>query len=158
MTLLLTDWSYVFLAIIYRNVVRKEAAILSRPRHVNFLGKIAHRYGLHTCGVDSTSYCVCLMQWMTNMFSEIWSLQVYNSGLIHCGLVTPYADTDLGLDSGNGLVTNGNKPLPEIMLTYHQSLSVIIIMVQLNSSEGNFTIDTSAIPQASNTKITLKIT
>ena len=38
--------------------------------------------------------------------------------LIHCYLVTPYADIDLG--SGNG-----TKPLPEPMLTYHQRWSVV---------------------------------
>ena len=43
--------------------------------------------------------------------------------LIHCGLVTPYDDKDLGqhwLSSGNGLLPGGTKPLPEPMLTYHQ--------------------------------------
>ena len=35
--------------------------------------------------------------------------------------MTPYDDTDrVEIGSGNGLVPDGNKPLPEPMLTYHQ--------------------------------------
>ena len=40
----------------------------------------------------------------------------------HCGLVMPYSDRELGqvnIGSGNGLVPEATKPLPEPMLTYH---------------------------------------
>ena len=41
------------------------------------------------------------------------------SVLTHCGLVMPYGDmADIG--SGNGLLSDGNKPLPEPFLIYHQ--------------------------------------
>ena len=41
--------------------------------------------------------------------------------LTHCGLVTTYGDIDLvNIGSGNGLMPDGTKPLPEQMLTYHQ--------------------------------------
>ena len=42
--------------------------------------------------------------------------------LTHCDLVTPYGDMNLGqhIGSGNGLLPDGTKPLPEPMLTYHQ--------------------------------------
>ena len=46
---------------------------------------------------------------------------------------------DIG--SGNGLLPDGTKPLPEPMLTYHQKG---LVGVRWDSSEGNFTIDTSA--------------
>ena len=32
----------------------------------------------------------------------------------------PYDAIDLGQNKGNGLLSNGTKPLPEAMLTYHQ--------------------------------------
>ena len=39
----------------------------------------------------------------------------------HCGLVTPYDDIDLvNVGSDNGLLLDGTKPLPELMLTHHQ--------------------------------------
>ena len=60
----------------------------------------------------------------------------------HCGLVTTYGVRYLSQHwirtSGNGLLPDGTKPLPEAMLTYHHT-------VQRHSSEGNFTINTSAI-------------
>ena len=35
--------------------------------------------------------------------------------------MAPYGAIDLGIiGSGNGLLTDGTKPLPEPMLTYHQ--------------------------------------
>ena len=41
--------------------------------------------------------------------------------LTHWGLVTPNDDRDLGqIGSGNGLLPDGTKPLPEPMLTDHQ--------------------------------------
>ena len=46
--------------------------------------------------------------------------------LTHCGLVTSYGDRDLGQHwlrchhSGNGLLSDGTKPLPKPMLTDHQ--------------------------------------
>ena len=44
--------------------------------------------------------------------------------LIHCGLMTPYGDMNLGqhwlkIGSGNGLLPDRTKSLPEPMLTYH---------------------------------------
>ena len=41
--------------------------------------------------------------------------------LTHCGLGAPYGDIDLGkTGSGNGLLPDGTKPLPEPMLPNHQ--------------------------------------
>ena len=41
--------------------------------------------------------------------------------LTHWSLGMPYGDRDLGqLGSGNGLLPDGTKPLPEPMLTYYQ--------------------------------------
>ena len=53
---------------------------------------------------------------------------VFFKKLTHCGLVMPYGELDLGQQgSGNGLVPDGTKPLPEPMLTYHQTCSVAFI-------------------------------
>ena len=42
--------------------------------------------------------------------------------LTHCGLVTPYIASWnwVNIGSGNGLLPDGTKPLPEPILTYHQ--------------------------------------
>ena len=46
--------------------------------------------------------------------------------LAHCGLMTPYGDTNLGqhpgvnTGTGNGLLPDSTKPLPEPVLTYLQ--------------------------------------
>ena len=51
--------------------------------------------------------------------------------ITHYGLVTPYGDMNLGqIGSGNGLVPDGTKPLPEPMLTYHQQGPVAFTWVQ----------------------------
>ena len=58
---------------------------------------------------------------------------VWVSELTHCGLVTPYGNKDLGQHgSGNGLVPDGSKPLPEPMLTDHQWSSVTFISGQFH--------------------------
>ena len=44
----------------------------------------------------------------------------------------------VNIGSGNGLLPDGTKPLPDPILTYHQR-------VQWPSTEGNFTGDASAI-------------
>ena len=44
----------------------------------------------------------------------------------------------VNIDSGNGLLPDGTKPLPEPMLTYHKYGPVTL-------SKGNFTRDTPAI-------------
>ena len=56
--------------------------------------------------------------------------------LNHCGPVTPYGDINLGQHwhSGNGLLPDGTKPLPEPMLTFHQRYGVL-----WHSSDSNFT-------------------
>ena len=46
-----------------------------------------------------------------------WTPQ--NGHWTHKGLVTPYGEW-VNIGSGNGLLRNGTKPLPEPMLTYHQ--------------------------------------
>ena len=52
---------------------------------------------------------------------EVMYIHVY---ITHWGLVMPFGDIDLGqqlnIGSGNGLLPDGTKPLPEPMLTYHQ--------------------------------------
>ena len=51
----------------------------------------------------------------------------------HCGLVTPYGATDLGQRySGNGLLSDGTKLLPEPMLTYRKYGPVTFILAQLH--------------------------
>ena len=46
---------------------------------------------------------------------------VYVSTL--CGLVTPYGDVDrVNIESGNGLIPDGTKPIPEPMLTSDQQV------------------------------------
>ena len=40
--------------------------------------------------------------------------------LTHCGLMTPYGEIWVNIGSGNGLLPDGIKPLPESMLIYHQ--------------------------------------
>ena len=42
-------------------------------------------------------------------------------GLTHFGLVTPYGDR-VNIGSGNGLLPDGTKPLPEPMLTDHREV------------------------------------
>ena len=43
----------------------------------------------------------------------------------HCHIVTPMATLSwLSIGSGNGLVSDGTKPLPEPVLTYHQRYSM----------------------------------
>ena len=49
----------------------------------------------------------------------------------HCGLVTPYGDIILvNNGSGNGLLPDGTKPLPEPMFTYHEYGPVAFIWGQ----------------------------
>ena len=50
-----------------------------------------------------------------NNFKVIWDWL-----LNRCGLVMPYGDKHKVHNApGNGLVSDGTKPLPEPMLTYH---------------------------------------
>ena len=49
--------------------------------------------------------------------------------LTHGGLVMPYGDINMvNIGSGNGLLPDGTKPLPEPMLAYHCQSSVAIIL------------------------------
>ena len=53
--------------------------------------------------------------------------------LTYCGLVMPYGDIDLGhIGSGNGLLPDGTKPLPEPMLTVHNLSPVTFISGQFH--------------------------
>ena len=52
---------------------------------------------------------------------------VMHTKLIHCGLVMPYGDTDLGQYWLSLLLPGGTKPLPEPTLTYHWSGSMAFI-------------------------------
>ena len=40
--------------------------------------------------------------------------------LTHCGTVAQYGDKNPNIDSGNGLLSDVTKPLPEPMMTDHQ--------------------------------------
>ena len=40
--------------------------------------------------------------------------------LTHCGLVMSYGEIWVTIDSGNGLLPGGTKPLPEPMPTFNQ--------------------------------------
>ena len=60
----------------------------------------------------------------------------YPALLTHCGLVTPYDDTDVNIvstlaGSGNGLLPDGNKLLPVPMLTDHQWSPVTFILQEM---------------------------
>ena len=48
---------------------------------------------------------------------------------IHCDQALTYVDT-VPTGSGNGLLPNGTKPLPETMLTHHQGASVALTYEQ----------------------------
>ena len=59
------------------------------------------------------------------VLEDYFTEQSLLTDLTHCGLVTPYDDTDqINIGSGNDLVPDGTKPLPEPMLTSHQRCSV----------------------------------
>ena len=48
-----------------------------------------------------------------------------------------HGNRDLGqIDSGNNLLPDGTKPLPEPMLTYYQQGPVTFISVQLNNTSA----------------------
>ena len=51
--------------------------------------------------------------------------------LTHCGLVTKQIWVNIG--SGNGLLPDGTKPLPEPMLTYNHKSSVTFISGQFRN-------------------------
>ena len=55
----------------------------------------------------------------------------FNGGLTHCGLVTREAWVNIG--SGNGLLPDGTKPLPEPMLTGHHWSPVASILGQFHN-------------------------
>ena len=65
---------------------------------------------------------------------QIWLYTGFIVSLTHCGLVTPYGDTDLGQHwlEGNSLLSDGTKPL------LNQSWLVISEVVW-HSPEGNLT-------------------
>ena len=53
--------------------------------------------------------------------------------------MTPYGDIWVNIGSGNGLLPDGTKPLPEPMLTYHQYGPVSFFLSEdliKRSSEG----------------------
>ena len=62
---------------------------------------------------------------VSRMVNSLWASRKILSSypvafLTYCGLVTPYGDRVLvNICSGNGLLPDGTKPLPEPMLTYH---------------------------------------
>ena len=88
--------------------------------------------------VDTYWLCILGYHWLE-----------FPSNLTHWGLVTTYGIGDLALvniGSGNDLVPDGTKPLPEPMLTDHQWIQVTFIVGQ------------QEMPLPSITKICLKIT
>ena len=53
--------------------------------------------------------------------------------LTHCGLMTSYGGIDwVNIGSGNGLLPDGTKPLPEPMLTYHPQDPLTFIWCQFH--------------------------
>ena len=65
---------------------------------------------------------------VSRMVNSLWASRKILSGMLshpvvfltHCCLVTPYGDRVLvNIGSGNGLLPDGTKPLPEPMLTNH---------------------------------------
>ena len=68
--------------------------------------------------------------WWDCVFVTIPSLDLcYNYAiLIHWGLVRAYGCIDVvNIGAGNGLLPDGNKPLPQPMLTYYQQSPVALI-------------------------------
>ena len=48
-------------------------------------------------------------------------MELIKKSLTHCVLAMPCSNIDLGnIGLGNGLLPDTTKPLPELMLTYHQ--------------------------------------
>ena len=92
-------------------------------------------------------------KWMAQYKRDITPLLMHwgymSFALTHCGLVMLYGDRDLvNFGSGNGLLPDGTKPLPEPMLTDHQ-WSPSDIHIRAISQE---------MPQPSITEFRLKIT
>ena len=53
--------------------------------------------------------------------TDVCAMRLFIQALTHCGLMTPYGDEIwVNIGSGNGLLPDGTKPLPEPMLTDHQ--------------------------------------
>ena len=57
-----------------------------------------------------------------NLTEKVHGLCQFN-GLTHCGPLTPYGtQIPVNIGSGNGLLPDGTKPLPEPTLTYYQNV------------------------------------
>ena len=71
--------------------------------------------------VNARQYKWCSWLISANSISLMSVVFLIDRGyLTHCGLVTPYGDIIwVNIGSGNGLLPEGTKPLPEPMLTYH---------------------------------------
>ena len=76
---------------------------------------------------------------ITDALLEI--MEVREEMLTHCGLMTPCGDEEwrlkvtwiwVNISSGNGLLPDGTKPLPEPMLTCHQMRSVAFTWKQFS--------------------------
>ena len=63
---------------------------------------------------------------------RIWANTSHKSIITHCGLVMPYSEIWVNIGSGNGLLPDGTKPLPEPMLTDHQWSPVTFILGQFH--------------------------
>ena len=76
--------------------------------------------------------------------AKYWPFCAGHHMLTHCGLVTPYGDRNsINIGSGNGLLPDSIKPLPEPMLSDHQWSPVTFILGQFHKR----------LPQPSITKI-----
>ena len=78
-------------------------------------GPGAMHWTTRRCDQSPVDPCACVGSWCMHSFIGGVSPR---DDLTHCGLVQLEILVNTG--SGNGLVPEGTKPLPEPMLTYHQ--------------------------------------
>ena len=57
-------------------------------------------------------------------------IDTFHGILTHCGIVTPYDDINMGKHWLGSLLTDGTKPLPKPMLTYHRWCSDVANMLK----------------------------
>ena len=101
-------------------------AFLGSNQHAHLYQILSYFEWLTQCGLAiQYNVFVIIAKVITSNYKQPirWASYEVSIGSIlsHSGLVTPYSDIDLGhIGSDNGLVPEGNKPLPGPMLSFHQ--------------------------------------
>ena len=109
----------------------------------DYSNSIANALELQQSCAKPSKICVNFMRYtkICSKNRQIWFWTCFNRSdtntwnpprlLTHCGLMTPYGGRYLGQHgSGNGLLPDGTKPLPEPMSIYHQQGPLAFIWVQ----------------------------